>query len=83
MHCKKCGNALGTGVLVCPYCGATLSKEQLKVKEDERRRMFGNPELLTEKYGEKVVYQANEGRSGLLVSILIISLILKQTTRKR
>lgn len=76
VHCKKCGNALGTGVLVCPFCGATLTKEQLKVKEAERKRMFGNPELLTAKYGEKIVYQQTQKDNKFLVYLLVFSVIV-------
>lgn len=76
MHCKKCGKAIGSGALVCPYCGATLSPEQLKVAKEERKKMFGNPELLTEKYGEKIVYRNEDKKSGFLVSLLVFSVII-------
>ena len=76
MHCKKCGKALGTNSVVCPFCGTTLSPEQLKVVEEEKKKMFGNPELLTEKYGQKVVYQNEDKKSGFLLSLVVISVII-------
>ena len=76
MHCKKCGKAIGSGALVCPYCGSTLSPEQLKLAKEERKKMFGNPELLTEKYGEKIVYRNEDNKNGFLISLLVFAVIV-------
>ena len=34
MHCKRCGKAIGTDRGICPFCGAMLTIDQMKIYEE-------------------------------------------------
>lgn len=72
MHCKKCGKAIGTDRGICPFCGAMLSKEQMEIYKQDKRENMMNPELLTEKYGEKPVYYEKSKSDNKLIGIILI-----------
>ena len=76
MKCRKCGEALGTNSPVCLNCGAMLSQEQLKIVEEEKRKKLVNTELLTEKYGQKVVYKNEDKNSNFLIYLLVFAVII-------
>ena len=72
MHCKRCGKSIGTDRGICPFCGAMLTSEQMKIFNQTKKENMYKPELLTEKYGEKqMVYEKRENNDHKLIYILL------------
>lgn len=77
MHCKRCGKALGTDRGICPFCGAMLTKEQMKIYAQDRKENSLKPEMLTEKFGEKPqVYQKREENTSYLWIIVAVAFLV-------
>jgi len=77
MKCKRCGKALGTDRGICPFCGAMMSKEQMEMYKKSRQERMLNPEMITEKYGEKpVYYEKNKNYENKVLGIVIVLGIL-------
>ena len=75
MHCKHCGKAIGTDRGICPFCGAMLTKEQMKIYSEQQRENSFRPKLITEKYGEKpVIYEKREENFNFFIVFIIIVL---------
>jgi len=78
MNCRRCGKALGTDRGICPFCGAMLSEDQMKIyKQDKKENMY-RPELITEKFtGNSFHYEKNESHEkGLVVFLFILGILL-------
>lgn len=77
MHCKRCGKALGTDRGICPFCGAMLTKEQMKIYAQDRKENSLKSKMLTEKFGEKPqIYQKREENSSYLWIIVIVAFLI-------
>ncbi len=77
MHCKRCGKAIGTDRGICPFCGAMLTKEQIKIYQQDKKENMFKPEMLTEKFGEKPqIYQKREDNSKYLWLIVFLALAI-------
>ncbi len=88
MNCKKCGKALGTDIGACPFCGAMMTNEQLKIYVEDKKERNKRPELITEKYtGKPMKIERNETYQekklwgillilGTLLILLIIVLLI-------
>ena len=88
MHCKVCGKAIGTDRGICPFCGAMLTNEQMKIYKQEKKDSLNKVELFTQKYGnQQTIHYEKSGDIenkwigvlvvlGVLLIILIITLIV-------
>ena len=77
MHCKRCGKAIGTDRGICPFCGAMLSKDQMEIYKQDKKENMLQPEMLTEKFGEKPqVYEKRENYSQYLWIIVFLALAI-------
>ena len=73
MFCKRCGASLGNKDIYCSKCGALISSNQLKVLREEQERNNMNPQMLIEKYGNKVtLYSKKNKDNNVLLFILVI-----------
>ncbi len=77
MNCRRCGKSLGTDRGICPFCGASLSKEQMEVfAQDKKNR---NPEMIMEKYTGKKIYiekrENNDSKYTLYIILVIIFIV--------
>ena len=73
MHCKRCGKAIGTDRGICPFCGAMLTSEQMKIYEQDKKDNMKKVELITEKYGnERVYFEKSNQNENKLVGILVV-----------
>ncbi len=76
MHCKRCGKALGTDRGICPFCGAMLSNDQMKVYQKEMQDRNKETRLITEKYGEKPYIYEKAKNSDNKLAMLLMALFL-------
>jgi len=77
MKCKRCGKALGTDRGICPFCGSLLSKEQVENYRKAKEEKMFEPEMITEKYGEKLIYyeKSKEKENKVLGLIVILGVL--------
>lgn len=79
MTCKKCGKALGSEIGACPFCGAMMTNEQLKIYIEDKKERSMRPVLITEKYTGKMMKIEKNTETPIekkLVGVLVIIGIL-------
>ena len=77
MNCNKCGSPLPNKGIVCNFCGAAMSPEQLKYMQRMQDKNNKQIELLSEKYGQdnNIKYQSNKENKILGLIIIIVILV--------
>ena len=76
MHCKRCGKAIGTDRGICPFCGAMLSNDQMKMYQKEMQERNKETRLITEKYGEKPYIYMKQKNNDNRLAIILCALFL-------
>lgn len=77
MICNRCGKSLPSDGIVCKFCGAAMSQEQINYKEKMKDKTNKKLELLSEKYGQNnnVNYREEKENKGLGLAVIIIILL--------
>lgn len=80
MICQKCGKALPSDGVVCKFCGAMLTSEQINERKQMRdpNQRF-QPNLMSDRYGvdKKNIYKKDDApKENKFLGALIIIIIL-------
>jgi len=80
MYCSKCGKALGTNSIKCPFCGTMISNSQVKESKQyrEKEKELQRVKLISEQYGQElgITYNEKTNENKILGGIIILAVLL-------
>ena len=76
MNCNRCGAPLPDKGIVCKFCGAAMSPEQLKYMQRMQEKDKKQIQLLSEKYGQENNINYRENKENKVLGLIIIIIVL-------
>ena len=79
MFCERCGSALTASKVVCPSCGALLSKSQIEILKEIKKdnKIKSRPQYLSEMFGVKrdIIFRDKNKSNSSYIIIFILFLL--------
>lgn len=75
-YCKRCKKPLPNEGVICKFCGAMMTQEQLNYQQKMKNKNDNQIMLLSEKYGQKSNIEYRDNKENKLLGFIIITIIL-------